>query len=378
MKNDKIVNAYNSIQPGDMVETRVFDKVMQNQEKKRPAYKMVVPFAAAAAVVCLLLFGGVFSSMQDDNLFILKAYAMEQQADGSIELREMDLLSEKYYWSTYNDGSVFYLNANLKCEGENIKSVDFYTDEGFFAKQQLIIENGKIVTEEGVQASYRKAPGDAEYTLVMYGDEFDIIGSSFTLDYDAITDDFLLFLGMEVSDWRDQPSQMTIRAVATFNDGKTQEEMITLDLSKGEIVGMAKLPIEEIEKQRAEFEVYKVIVYKIAQSIPLGLCEIVPDSVQTLTYGDTYEYSFDGYIDGNDHVSATAFFPITEESMDSAINEGLFDENGIFIIGTRLTDFPGENDGSDGYIAVIENNGDGTFTGMVYKVPRQLINEYMN
>ena len=377
MKNDKIVNAYNSIQLGDEAKNRVFDKVMHNQEKKRPLFKLAAPFAAVAAVICLIVFGGVFSSTQDGNLFILKAYAMEQQTDGYIELREVDLLGETHYWSTYNDGSVFYVSANLKCEGENIRSVNFYADEGFFAKQHLTIENGRIIIAEGITASYRKDPGDTGYTLIMYGDDFEIIGNSFTLYNDAITDDFLLFLGMPVSNWREQPSQIKIRAVATFNDGQTQEIVLTLDLLLEPGVGVVKIPQEEIERQRAELEVYEVVLQNIAQSIPLELCEIVSDSVQTLSYGDTFEYSFDDYSIGNVRAE-TIFFAITEESIDSAMNHGLFDENGIFIIGSRLSDCWNGFDGSDGYIAVIENNGDGTFTGMVYMVPRQLINEYMS
>ena len=371
MKNDLIIDAYNSIQPGDNVKSRVFDKLMQNQEKRRPVFKVAASFAAVAAVICLMVFGGMFSSMQSDNLFILKAYAMEQQADGSIELREVDLLGDTHYWSTYNDGSIFYVSANLKCEGENIKGVDFYTDDGFFAKQRLVIENGRIITEEGVMAVYRKAPGDTEYKLVMYGDDFEIIGNSFTLDNNAITDDFLLFLGMEVSDWREQPSQMTIRAIATFNDGQTQEETITLDLANAEnLIGVGIMPPEDAERRQAVADKYEKVLF----SIPLEECEVVPDSVQTLNYGDTYIYCY-GLSD--DTVSGTAYFPITEESMDSAINQGMFNENGVFIISSRLYDPWDEYDGSDGFIAVIENNGNGTYTGMVYIVPGHLILDNM-
>ena len=374
MKNDKIIDAYNTIQPGDEVKNRVFDKVMQSQETKRPVFKVAASFAAVAAVICLLVFGGLFSPAQSDNLFVIKAYAMEQQMDGSIGLREVDLLGDTHYWSIYNDGSVFYVSANLKCEGENIRSVDFNTDEGFFAKQHLVIENGRIITEEGVMAGYRKAPGDIEYTLVMYGDDFEIIGDSFTLGNDAITDDFLLFLGMEVSDRREQPSQMTIRAVATFNDGQTQEETITLDLANAEnLIGVEILSPEETEIQQAEFERYQGILNRI----PLEQCEVMPGSVQTLTYGDTFEYSYDDYGQSDALTNGIAFFPITQESMDSAVTQGLFDENGIFKVGSKLYGSQYEYDGSDGFIAVIKDNGDGTYTGMVYIVPGQMILDNM-
>ena len=100
---------------------------------------------------------------------------------------------------------------------------------------------------------------------------------------------------------------------------------------------------------------------KLLQSIPLDQCEVVPDSVQALTYGDTYEYHMGNPL-------ATSCKPITEESMETAP----FDQNGVLTISSSLPD-----DGSDGYIGVIERNGDGTFTGMVYKVPGQLILEHM-
>ena len=346
--------------------------VSEKRTVKRPVLRRSVFTAAMAAVLIMcIMFGAMLINPKSDNIFTLNAYAMEQMTDGSIGLRKVDLLNETYYWSTYNDGSVFYVNANLKCEGENIKYVEFYADNGFFAKQYLKIENGKIITEAGVPASYRKAPGDDDYTLVMYGEDFDVIGESFTLDKDALTDDFLLFVGTEVSDWREYPSQMIIRAVATFNDGKTQEETITLDLAKAENgMGIRKLPPEEIEKQKAELEKYNIILH----SISLEQCEIIPDSVKNLTYGNIFEYS---YGNNKKSVDVTMFFPITEESIDSAINQGLFDENGIFIQGSNLYDLFEEYDGSDGYIAVIKNNGDGTFTGMVYKVPGWLILESM-
>ena len=365
MKNGRIVNAINAITPSEEVKDRVFKKAMQRQIEKPHVFSTAIPFATAAAVICLMVLGSMLFSPERDDMFTLKAYSMEQMDDGSIELREVDLLNETYYWNTYSDGSVFFVNANLQCEGENIKSVDFYADDCFFAKQYLTIENGKIVVEEGTMASYRKASDDG-YVLVMYGDNFNVIGKHFTLENDAITDDFLLFLGKEVSDWREYPSQMTIRAVATFNDGKTQEQTITLDLANAEGVmgtGIIKLPPDEL----ARFISDNVKRQELQFSIPLDQCEVIQGSVQYLTYGDTFEYD-----SPNDMISATHFFPITEDAITSAINEGLFDENGIFRQGSNLPD-----DGSDGYIAVIENNGDGMFTGMVYKVPGQLILEYM-
>jgi hypothetical protein len=311
MKNEKIVNAFNTIQPSGEVKNRVFSKVMSKQHKQRPRFKAAVSLATAAAVICLMVFGSMLLFPQNENIFTLKAYAMEQQADGSIVLREVDLHSETYHWISYNDGSLFYVNANLKCEGENIQSVVFYADDGFFAKQYLIIEDGKIVQEDGVSASYVKGPSDDDYTLLRYGTDFDIIGNSFTLESDVMTDNFLLFVGMEISDWRENPSQITIRAVATFNDGKTQEETITFDAANALSAGcVGVMPFDEMERMRADSIKHDELVHRI----PLEQCEVVPGSVQTLTYGDTFEYQL-----GNSNlISGTASWLVTEESLNPA------------------------------------------------------------
>ena len=380
MKNDKIVNAFNIIQPGDEVKNRVFHKIMTKKHKKRPVFKVAASFAAAA-VICLMVFGSMLLSPQNENIFSLKAYAMEQLADGSVELREVNLHSDTYHWNFYNDGSVCYVNTSLKCEGENIKFVEFYADNGFFAKQYLKIENGKIIQEEGVSASYAKGPADNDYTLLRYGADFERIGNNLTLDSNAMASDFLLFVGMEVSGWKDNPSQITIHAVATFNDGKTQEETITLDVANAlSATGVGVMPPDEMERIRADSIRHAELVHRI----PLEQCEVVPGSEKTLTYGDTFEYPVSG--SGNSPLTGTAYWPITEESMDPANDwslkrdgyPGVYDENGIMRFGSLYDSSSwDEYDGSDGQIAVIVDNGDGTFTGMVYKVPGQLILEYM-
>ena len=106
---------------------------------------------------------------------------------------------------------------------------------------------------------------------------------------------------------------------------------------------------------------------KFLYGIPLDRCEVIADSVKTLTYGDIYEYQSASF-----SFTATHYFPITIGSIEAAMDAGMFDENGIF---RQASDLP--EDGSDGYIAVIKQNENNTFTGMVYKVPGQLILETM-
>ena len=233
--------------------------VAETHRAKRPILRhSAFAFATAAVLVTCVMFGNMLlkPTIDKDNAFTLKAYAMERQTGGFVELRELDLLGETYYyWGAYNEGSVFYANANFRCEGENIKSVDLYVNEGFFAKQYYKILSGVIDWVESDSGGYRVAVAvddeeytflvDDEYAAAAYGDDVELLGSSIafsyfdrtellgssiTLDQDSMRDDFYLVLGTEVADSRERPTQVTVRAVAAFNDGTQQEEVFTLSI----------------------------------------------------------------------------------------------------------------------------------------------------
>jgi hypothetical protein len=236
MKNDKIVNAFDAIQASEEVKNRVFEQAMTGRHKKRPLFKAAASLAAAAAVICLIVFGSMLMPPHNENIFSLKAYATEQQPDGSIALREVDLLSgQTHYLSTYSDGNDSYVSVDLKCDGENLERVDFYIDDDFFKLQNsplpIHLENGEIVTMEVVPSTgitFRKGSADIDFTLAIANTK---IPDTFLLpDTFKLEDDFPLSLGTEISGWREIPSTITIRAVATFSDGKTQEETITFNL----------------------------------------------------------------------------------------------------------------------------------------------------
>ena len=252
-----IINNSQEIWSAERVRTLTISRITLKSDahkgvQNRRIFKAAVSLAVAAAVICMAVFGGLFLTPQAENAFSLRAYAMERQADGAVEMREVDLLEEMQRWSSYYDGKELYLNISLKCEGENIECVDFYTDDGFFAKQYLKMENGIVILEEGVPAGgWTDAEGRT--TILHYGNEFEIIGSRFTLNRDDMTDDLLLFLGMELetTDWDDWfshiPQQVIIRAIATFSDGKTQEERLTLNFS-AETAGIGIGPARTSER----------------------------------------------------------------------------------------------------------------------------------
>ena len=354
---------------------------MEQKQQKRTFLKTAVSLASIAAFICLLALGATLLIPRHSNIFELKAYAMEQLPNGSMERLMQHLVNETYGWSYTDDGENVFINIWLKCDGENIKRVDFYVDEGFFATQYIRRENGQVISD-GIPMM------GSGSTIISYGNDYKNVGSHFTLNADELTEDLLVFWGREnrrVGNDLNLPSELTIRAVATFNNGKTQEEALVLDLSMESMTGFGavKLTDEEIAQSRAESVRYDAFLH----SIPLDQCEVVPGSERILTYGDTFEYEIINSTNISGVISGTAMFPITEESMDPANDwalerdgyKGLFDENGLARFGASVNLFNlwDEYDGSDGYIAVIENNGDGTFTGKTYKIPGWLILAYL-
>jgi len=223
----------------------------QSQYRKRPLIYAVATLASLAAVICFVVFGNMFLNppIENNNVFSVKAYAMEQQSGGSAELRELDLINMSNVPGGYLDGKYLYLNVGLKCEGENIKKVDFSAEDGFFAKQCIKRENGKIVTEN-IPTLYV----DENKTLMVYGNYFEKVGEVLTLDKEMITDDLLIFIGKENVNIKDvsEKMKMTIHALATFNDGKTQEQTITLDYSNVEAVIVAGFTEEDMTRWNME------------------------------------------------------------------------------------------------------------------------------
>ncbi len=85
-------------------------------------------------------------------------------------------------------------------------------------------------------------------------------------------------------------------------------------------------------------------------NLPLEQCELVEESVETVT--DVYEVKLG---------ISTSWITIQEEME--------FDEDGIWRGGTR-GDFTA--DGYQVYIPVIQRDHNGVYTGMLYKVPKNL------
>ena len=212
----------------------------RDEKHMKTIYKRLAAVAAAATAICLLVLGGLLISPQSGNVFELKAYALEHQEDGSVVYTALQFQDPERQngdqkgflaWGGFHDGKNLLMSVNLKVEGENIKHIDFCIDDGFFAKQYLKFdENGKLITD-GVSILY---VGKSS-TIASYGQDYEIIGASFTLNKDDLTDDLLIFVGREDDRWGQGADLLEkpfiVRAVATFNDGKSQEETLVFDFN---------------------------------------------------------------------------------------------------------------------------------------------------
>lgn len=286
-------------------------------------------YGAAAACLCLLLAGMLFGGPAPADVFAVKAYALESGEDGGVLLAETDLPDRQEVLGGHFDGENFYLNVGLRAEGQNIGHVVFTTKEGFFATQRV----GVLTSGENVSKLYV----GPENRLAVCGREFEAAGSEITLDGGA-AEDLLLFWGIRTPDAAGLPEQAEIRAAVTFRDGKTEETSVTIPLQGQVMAYTATADGEALRQAREELDYYR--------SLPLEDCELLEDTVETVT--EVYECAIGNGV-----------------SCHRDFGKMPFDGDGLFRAGISW-------DRDAVYLTVIRRNGDGTYTGMVYRVPPAL------
>lgn len=324
-KSKKLFNIVTNISDNIIEEAQ--SATVQRKSAKR------IKWALVAACLCIALVGSFFNIPNPANAFVVKAYALGEMDDGTIKLIETDLINQSDVWGGHFDGDNFYVSVGLRYEGHNIESVEFTTEEGFFAKQYI----DKLAIGENVSKMYV----GADNRLVMYGTEFDIVGNTLTLNDETMTDDLLLFWGTNAKDMSEVPQNVEISAIATFQDGRTQESTVSVDLS-GVGVYSATVSEEDLQQHEAEMDYY--------MNLPLEQCELVEESVETVR--DVYKVKLE---------TSTSWITIQDEMK--------FDEDGIWRGGTR-GDFTAN--GYEVYIPVIKRDHNGVYTGMLYKVPKSI------
>jgi len=221
MKHDKIVSAYEEIKPDAYAKQRVWSKVTEPKRKRRT----IPMLAAVAAVLAIVVFAHSLFPAQISNSFMVRAYAMGQQADGRMDWLSFDLsANQDGMWSGFFDGTYLYLHIRLEVTGENIAGVEFGVDEGFFAR---IVYEDKIV---------------CLLTGVYYwpGTEFEPLGNRISLA-DMQGDDVLFFLAIpyffgDSMIWYrafDGANPLELQVDVTFRDGEEQSGVVPLHFGDG-------------------------------------------------------------------------------------------------------------------------------------------------
>ncbi len=218
-------------------------------QPKKKTFRRYRPLAAAACLCAAFLGLMLYGIMQPgaENAFAVKAYAMELEEDGSVQLVETDLLDQPDVWgAAVMDGTV-YVSLGLRFSGENIRKVEFTTDNGFFASQDttgLVIGDGTPCTFTG-----------EDNRLVMAGDSFKNEGPRLSFDGPAMPEGLLLFWAVPGDSMAALPESIDVLATATFTDGSTQEislnlqtenQMIVYSLPPGALDGIVQpLPLPD-------------------------------------------------------------------------------------------------------------------------------------
>lgn len=272
MKREEISELINRIDPRFILEAETYSR-----KSRRIGTVLRRCGAAAAAMVCLAVLLHALLPQAPSGVFTVKAYALDFDANGTVVLREEDLLEKSDYWGGYCDGENYYVSMGFRYEGENIDRVTFTTEEGFFAKQWISSD----LSEEQVSAIYV----GPENKLIVFGEEFDVSGSSVTLEGSAMEEGLLLFWGVEALSSDDIPKNPRITAEAVFRDGSTQTVDVHLDLSG---VGVFGGDIQTDDRDGMPVAYHQFQYYK---KLPLEKCELVDE--QTVT--DLYEYTVDDY-----------------------------------------------------------------------------------
>ena len=332
MRNKSIVDAWDRLGPDAMAETRVMAKIKEKQARRRRSLRWAIP-AAAAAVVALAVMAGTVFTPDSGNAFTIQAYALEESADGSVVLRETDLYDQSAGTGGYYDGKNLYISIGMKYDGQNIESVTFSTETGFFAAQHISDYSQSSPTNV---SQIHVGPDDK---LVMIGETFDILGPKVTFD-GAMDEDLLLFWGVESPDGDYIPDSVELLATARFHDGETLTIPVSVPL-KGEDAGPGVIAYAPDEHEATSY----VTQTEYYASLPAEAWILLEDSVAPVTDG-WYGYFWEE--DSND-----IQVQITSE-MD-------FDEDGNFVaVFPRIR-------------VVIHRGDDGSLTGMVYYVPDELL-----
>jgi len=377
MKNDKVISSLNKLNPDDTAKARILDKIEEKQQTgraiKKPILRLPVVLASAAALLCLAVLSyailtsifnfrssqntehpqideSIPSSPSDSidsqpppdhntNSFSLIAYSMEEQDDGTVELRELgvllqddyltDYIKEAMQWISYEQFfGILITNIGIVGKGNNIKSVEFSVDEGFIG----ITRASDIHVSNESEIRFKLSIGQ--------GGMVKLIGRNVILEKEDIVDDIVILSWViaDIFDPDDLPSEIIINALATFDDGTTATQTVTLDLFRDYVIIDQLIRWKNWYNETGDY----------LRSMSPDEWELVPDSVKRVRVYGTYEYTTDLFATG----------PWTIHAMQD------FDEYGNNLLYWRRL-----HDDERLFVVVIHHGADRSLTGMVYLVP---------
>ena len=235
MKNDRIIKAYDEIQPDEYAKKRVLNKVLEPKRKRR-----LIPAVAgmAAVLVIALLVNSIMPTQiteNQPNSFTVRVYAAahplgDTTSETTTEQREIELVRQPPRWGGYHDGENLFIGINLEVIGENIEHVEFSTEEGQFAKQYHNLgTNWTDRLWQGGETPIIHFSMGGERFLVAYGTEFEMLGNKISFD-EIRAENVLLFvvLPVDVDEMREL-GIIEIDVCVRFLDGEEQTKTAELN-----------------------------------------------------------------------------------------------------------------------------------------------------
>jgi len=324
--------------------------------RKRPVFRRAVAFATAAAVLLFAVFGTNLLNRNDNifpaSPFIMSVYAMELQPDGTYVRREMDITLLEG-WHGHYDGKALYISIGLwfEFEGEDINTVEFSLENGFFATQYI----GNLGQVEGVPRGHVTIPPDVTTSrLVMYGEEFDKIGNTFTFG-NIMPDDILLFWGsydMGYRGWSGENMVIEIDVTVTFEDGNIHHQLLVLDFYTSGGGGMMSIAGGVIPFDFIGLDLFTNEQMEYVLSAPIGSFTYLPNAVRELDSGE----------DSNPIVRSFEFYTGNHTPMGLRPHAFVGEETGT----QRL--LMGVRDGI-GYVVIVEFADGAVLTARAYSIP---------
>ena len=276
MKNNKIIEAYDEIQPDVYAKQRVLNRISEPKRKRR----FIPAMAGLSAVLAIaLLVNSIMPAEITENFansFTVRAFAFEQQADGTIIRREINFAEQNDVWGGFQEDGKRYINVNLDVTGENIEHVEFSMTNAQFAKQYHNWQPGQMFSDNGeTQVLFTAVDEYGNHGIAVYGTEFERLGNRISLD-EIRAENILLFVVLEGEFYASIPDYVEIEVHVTFADGETQTETLVIDLTG---MGILLVNTDHDGTSWPQLDV-----------INLDYLTLIPESVQVLQpYDDIYE-----------------------------------------------------------------------------------------